>query len=135
MPLPYHAYQWITRAVIRTFATASIVMGLAMTWGGPGRFSSPGFATAREVPGDVYTWAGTSLLAGSVVLFGIALDWHRPTVTAGLFLAFFWHLFFALSLGISTAHTTSGAVTGPVAYGTFAILCMICAVGEREGRA
>lgn len=129
MPYRLVTYQWITRAFIRTLGFGGLLLGLAMLFGGPERFSSPGFATARLVPGGVYSWGAAMVLAGGLVAFGVLADWQRRVVVAGLGLQAAWFLFFATSLTITTLQTTQGAVTGPFAYGTMATLCILGAVG------
>lgn len=127
-------YKWITRGIIRTLAVGCLMLGLAMIYGGAERFSGPSFATARLVPGAVYTWGGTIALAGAVVLAGILAHWFRRIVITGLWLMAVWFMFFVVSLGLTTLLSPQAAVTGPFAYGMLATVCVVIAVAGMVGK-
>jgi hypothetical protein len=130
---PYRlvTYRFATRATTLALASGGTFLGVAMILGGPERFSSPGFATARLVPGGVYAWGGMLAAAGAVTLLGIHLQWARRTVMAGMALEGCWFAFFALTLAIAALHDPKVAVTGPVIY---ALVSMICAIEFQAGR-
>jgi hypothetical protein len=124
---PYRlvAYQSAHRVSVTCCAVIGLTLGAAMILGGPGRFTASGFATARVMPGGVYTWGGALALAGSLTLAGIGANWARRVVMAGLLLEGCWYAFFAVSLGIATYEDPHVAVTGPIVYTGAAIWCVI----------
>lgn len=124
---PYRlvAYQFGHRAMIATLATVGVALGVAMIVGGPERFSSPGFRTARVVPGGVYTWGGMLTAAGLLTAAGIIRHWSRRIVMAGMACEGCWFAFFAVSLGVATFSDPHVAVTGPIVYSGVAVLCAI----------
>lgn len=134
-PDRFITYQWITRGIVRTLGCVGVALGVAMDWGGAERFSGPGFATARLIPGGVYTWGTSLAIAGFVVLVGVVAGWQRRIVALGLFLQALWFMFFAVGLAVTTASNPEGSVTGPFAYGGLAILCVIASVGGHGLRA
>ena len=117
------------RGFIVIRSTGLFLLGAALCYGGPERFSAPGFATARAIPGGVYTWGCTVAIAGAVALAGVARSWHRRAVITGLWLQAFWVLFFMISLTKTAFASDKGALTGPVVYLMVAAECLLFAVG------
>jgi hypothetical protein len=116
--------RWLLRAVILLIGAGSALMGAALILGGPGRFGSPSFATARLSPGEVYTWGVLILAAGAATLLG-AITWRRRLVEAGCLAMAFWYLFFDVSIITISFPDPHGAVTGAVVYSTVTGLCFL----------
>lgn len=131
-PLPSESYRWITRAFVKTFGIGGLLLGLAMIAAGPTRFSSPGLATARLVPGGVYSWGSVMVAAGVITLLGVIDHWRRNVVVVGMFLQAVWFLFFTISLVSTAVRSPTGAVTGPIVYTMLGVLAVIAAVGGRS---
>lgn len=124
-------YQFAVRSWLTCLAVLGIAMGLAMVAGGPQRFGAAGFASARLVPGGVYSWGGLLAVAGAITLTGILGRWRRRIVMLGLLLEGAWFAFFAVALGSAAVADPHVAVTGPIVYGCVAALC---AIGYDTGR-
>lgn len=116
--------RWLLRAVILIIGAGSTLMGVSLLLAGPGRFSSPGFATARLVPGGVYTWGVLILIAGSATLSG-AGAWHPHILRWACLGMAFWYLWFDLSLIVTSAMDPRGSVTGAVVYLMVTALCLL----------
>jgi hypothetical protein len=125
--------RWLLRAVILTVGAGSTFMGVSLIAGGPQRFTAPGFATARLIPGGSYTWGALILAAGVAVLAGAGL-WHRRTLEAGCLGMGAWYLWFDLSLIVTSTRDPHGAVTGAVIYLTAAVLCAVLYHAARKIR-
>jgi hypothetical protein len=110
-------YQGTHRDIVRVLSFGAVVFGLGLIWGGPDRFTSPGFAVARLMPGGCYTWGAAIALFGAVTLIGIAAGWVRRVVLSGLFLQGAWFLFWAVSLFSAFVDDARVATTGWMVYG------------------
>lgn len=128
MPLERLVYQLTTRTIIRILASSSVLMGVDMALGGPARFGSPGFATARLIPGEVYTWAGVITVGGLLTLGG-SLRWRRRTVMTGLAWMGLVFGFLDVTLWWSRFSDPKTAVTGCWIYFAVATTCAVLLAG------
>ncbi len=124
--------QSMLRGFILIRSIGLFLLGVALCYGGPARFSAAGFASARAVPGGVYTWGVTVAVAGAVALVGVARAWQRLLVVSGMWLQGLWVLFFMISLTKTALASDKGALTGPVAYLMIAAECLLFAVGSAK---
>lgn len=116
--------RWLLRAVILIVGAGSTLMGFSLLVAGPNRFSNSGFATARLVPGGVYTWGVVILIAGIATLIG-AWSWHPQLLRWACLGMAFWYLWFDLSLIVTSAMDPKGSVTGAVVYLMLTAACLL----------
>lgn len=116
--------RWLLRAVILIVGAGSALMGVSLLAAGARRFTSPGFATARLVPGGVYTWGVLILIAGVATLIG-AGAWHPHILRWSCLGMAFWYLWFDISLIVTSAPDPKGSVTGAVVYLMVTALCLL----------
>lgn len=130
--LPTGVYVLAFRLLSRGYALLGVLLGTALIAGGPDRFSSRALATARDVPGQQLTWGAIAAAAGAVTVAASVLRLRR-LVEAGAMVLIGWHLFFALSLGLSAAHDPRAGLTGAVTYTGLAGLGCVLVAALREG--
>lgn len=121
----WFTYQFATRSMVRVIASATVVLGGVLIWGGPARFSSPGFATARQVPGQQDTWGVLFIASGALAWAGIYAGWRRKPIMVGLACQAVLFFFLAMSLAVSASRDSRTALTGAVVYGMASMLCVI----------
>lgn len=127
----YAVYQGTHRDIVRVLSFGAVAFGLGLIGGGPDRFGSPGFATARLMPGGCYTWGTLIALFGATALAGVAAGWRRRVVMTGLYLQGTWFLFWAVTLFNSYRDDSRVASTGWMIYGLVsAILFMLATTGH-----
>lgn len=122
-PLTY-AYKWLTRNILILLGVASATLGLAIILGGPARFTSPGFAAARLVPGGCYTWGAVFLVAGLATVGGYGLQ-HLAVTRVGLLTEAVIFLFFATGIAISSPQDAHAAFTGVVTNAALSMACFM----------
>lgn len=120
-PLTY-AYRWFTRGILALLGIASLGLGVSLVLGGPGRFTSSGFAAARLVPGGCYTWGIMFIVAGGATLLGHVIQ-HLGITRVGLLAEAAGYLFFVLGLTVSDFKDIHAAFTGVVTYLVLAVAC------------
>lgn len=128
-------YQAITRAIILAVGAGGALFGAGLIVGGPARFTSPSFETARLLPGQQYTWGALMLAAALVTLGGAAAKWQRRVVMAGAAAQGVLWGFFAASIGIVAASDPSTPYTGPIIYTLVAAISGIAFAGGYALRA
>lgn len=127
----FAVYQGTHRDIVRVLSFGAVAFGLGLIGGGPGRFGSPGFATARLMPGTCYTWGAVIVVFGATALAGIAMGWQRRVVMAGLYLQGAWFLFWAVTLFTSFRDDARVPATGWMIYALVsAIYFMLAAAGH-----
>jgi hypothetical protein len=130
---PMGVYVLMTRITSRLVGVTGIGLGVALIAGGPDRFGARGFAVAREVPGQQYTWGAIALASGLCVLAaGMAHKWRVLTVGTAALGA--WSMFFTITLTAAAVRDHRAAVTGTVIYGMFTALTLIQYAGLQQGR-
>jgi hypothetical protein len=120
----FDPYQWGVRTAVKILSTTAGGLGAGILIGGPERFSSPGFVTARQVPGQHVTWGCMFLLTAGVAALGIAFGWRRRLVMVGLAAQAVGFTFLSTSLAVTAAHDPRTAYTGVVVYAGMAALCV-----------
>jgi hypothetical protein len=127
----FAVYQGTHRDIVRVLSCGAVVFGLGLIWGGPDRFASPGFATARLMPGTCYTWGAMVATFGAIAMTGVLAGWLRPVVMVGLYLQGTWFLFWAVSLFASFLEDGRVATTGWMVYGLVStVFFLLAATGH-----
>lgn len=106
---------------------------LTIIFGGPARFSAPGYTTSMEVPGAPQTWGAILLPLAVLAICGVRAGWYR-TVVAAMFGMGAWSFFFAMSFARSAATLPDANLTAINAYGKDALLYLLLAVAYRVHR-
>jgi hypothetical protein len=133
--LDYGTYIAVFRTISRFYHLLGFALGAALIAGGPGRFGAPGFAVARQLPGEQYTWGGLLAAAGLVGFCG-SLARRVAILETALCGQVVWHGFFAVSLALSAINDGRAGLTGWVSYGGWALLGTLVLVALRQsGRA
>jgi hypothetical protein len=133
MPQEKVTYQLAVRTTISIFAVTSTLMGIDMTVSGPARFTAPALATARTVPGGVWTWGAIIAAGGALTLTG-SIGWHRRVVMAGLTWMGLVFGFFDIALWTSRFADPRAAVTGCWTYLMVAAACGVLIVSGHRLR-
>lgn len=132
MPMERFVYQLTVRLIVQVLSGGAVAMGLGAAIGGPERFSSASLATARLVPGGVYTWSALIAVGGLIALIGVALHWRRRVVMTGLAWQASWYAFFDVSLWTAVFRDPRAGMTGAVVYLMLAVVCVILYVAGHE---
>ena len=123
--LIFLAYALTAYALVRG---ASILLEDVDRWGGDG------FSIALLLPGAPPTWGTIYLLAGVLSTIGLLKKNLSRLLTAGLYIAGGWTLFFAVTFIISAAQSPL-APLGSIWTNIFvSIFYIVVAVGVREVR-
>lgn len=123
--LIFLAYALTAYALVRG---ASILLEDLRRWGGDG------FSIALLLPGAPPTWGTIYLLAGVLSTIGLLKKNLSRLLTAGLYIAGGWTLFFAVTFIISAAQSPF-APLGSIWTNIFvSIFYIVVAVGVREVR-
>lgn len=122
MPHTY-AYRWFVQAMVTIAGCTAGALGLAILAGGAARFTAPGFATARLIPGSWATWGVMFTAIGALTLLG-AWQRHNAWIRVGLLAEAIGFLFFDLSLIATAFADPKGALTGCVIYAAFPAACL-----------
>jgi hypothetical protein len=129
--LPAGIYVLAFRVLSRGYGGLGLALGLAILAGGADRFGARALATAREVPGGYVTWGVLAAAFGAAVLAG-SLTRARRLVALATSAMTCWHLFFAVSLGLSALQDSRAGVTGAITYTGLAGLGWVLAAGVAE---
>lgn len=129
-------YELYANATVYLSALLATVLGASILFGGPARFSSPGFATARLLPGQHVSWGAVLMAFGLMMALGVAMEWHTRMIMTAFLGQACWYGFLALTLGVSAFRDPHVAFTGVCAYAALAALCVLgwaCGEGLRQG--
>ena len=124
-------YQLTTRITIRVIAAYSIGLAADMALSGPARFGVAALATARLIPGSVYTWAAFIAAGATLTLTG-SIRWRRPIVMAGLMWMGLLYGFFDIALWTARTQEPTAPVTGCWIYLMLATVCAVLYVGGHQ---
>lgn len=135
MPAEKFVYQLTLRLIVQVMSVGAVGIGVGAAIGGPERFSSPSLATARLIPGGVYTWAALITVGGLITLTGVCLHWKRLVVMIGLAWQGCWYLFFDVSLWTAAFRDPRAGMTGAMVYLMLSVVCVVLYVGGYELKA
>lgn len=115
------------RFAVRIMTGYCFVQGISIILGGDERFANSSYSYALQIPGAPWSWG--AMLIGCGVLSQIGMLTKNDTVTAaGMCLAAFWSIFFALVFARAAISIPEANYTAMWVYGKDGILFLTAGI-------